>query len=109
MCDNDHTDAELARRELAYEMGGGDDTDQRWDEFTSIVEDMLVEAGVTDRQVGLDGDQETDGFSIDFAYDAFERGEFAGDYARSVISFRTEMCDTFSGSVTQHENSGDWG
>jgi hypothetical protein len=58
----------------------------------------------------LDGDQVHDGYSLDYASDLYCEGKSPSQAARI---FKREMkmldIDTYSGSVTQHENSGDWG
>lgn len=87
---NDHTDAELVRRELAYEMGEESVDEIAWDAFTDLATEMLVVARLTDMAMGLDGEQDVDGFSLDQAYEWFERGETAGDYARAVIKARSK-------------------
>ena len=37
----------------------------------------------------LDGDQNIDGYSIDYAHDAFRSGEAAGEYAATIRARRT--------------------
>lgn len=90
MC-NDHTDAEYARRELAYEMGGDGPEDARWNKWSAEVEKLLIDAGVTDEATGLDGGQTEDGFSIDFAYDSFLADFSVLEYVAMVLEDREEM------------------
>jgi hypothetical protein len=85
MFDNDHTDAELARREHEYEMGGQSADDKAYADFMERAVDLLVDAGVTTIEQGLDGDQETDGFSLDLAYELFLEGNSPEDYVTGVF------------------------
>jgi hypothetical protein len=85
MFENDHTDAELARREHDYEMGGETPNERAYGEWTERAESLLIDAGVTTEQRGLDGDQETDGFSLDLAYELFLEGVTPEDYVTSVF------------------------
>ena len=88
---NDHTDAELARREHAYEMGEDTPEEKAFDRFMDEAIDLLVDVGVTDRKQGLDGDQETDGFSLDFAFDFFRDGASPADYVADVLWTRGQL------------------
>lgn len=77
MTDNDHTDAEYARRELAYEMGEETGEDKRWDAWVKQVCYIL-------KLDSLDGDEKEDGYSLDGAREYFDEGESPDSYA--------EMC-----------------
>ncbi len=88
MMDND--DAEYARRELGREMGE-DPADYAWDNWSSKVEDGLLRLGFTSMKQGLDGDQDTDGFSLDLAYDFFRDGESPEEYIEDVIHARRDL------------------
>lgn len=85
---NDHTDSELERRAHLAEMGGLTEQDMAWDRWSGRVEVLLIEAGITTRERGLDGDEDEDGYSIDFAYECFEVGRAPEDYAQQVIDRR---------------------
>lgn len=61
---NDHTDAELDRRELAYEMSGDTLESIRFERWCSDVEALM---GIDD----LDGDDAEDGYSLDEAHGLF--------------------------------------
>jgi hypothetical protein len=81
---NDHTDAELARREHDAEMGGTSASEQRWLKFCSDVEELL-------ELDSLDGDEAEDGYSLDGAHESFEAGRSARDYTRDVSEKRRDM------------------
>jgi hypothetical protein len=85
MFDNDHTDGELARREHNYEMGELSAEERAFERFCETATSLLVDVGVTTREQGLDGDQETDGFSLDFAYDWFRDRGTPNDYVTEVL------------------------
>jgi hypothetical protein len=85
MFDNDHTDAEAARRELAYEMGEETPDERRYGLWVERAESLLIDAGVTTEQRGLDGDQETEGFSLDLAYELFLEGNSPEDFVTGVF------------------------
>ena len=87
---NDHTDAEYARREHDYEMGETPQ-DYAWDKWANAVEARLLGLAFTTLKSGLDGDQETDGFSLDFAYDFFRDGATPEEYIEDVLRARREM------------------
>lgn len=67
---NDHPFAIHA----AAEAAGLDDT--AWERWTARAEKILGHS--------LDGNQELDGYSLDFAFDAFKAGTSAEDYAASI-------------------------
>lgn len=50
--------------------------DDEWEAWVREVESILG--------FSLDGNQERDGYSIDFAHDAFREGVTAAEYAREV-------------------------
>ena len=83
---NDHTDAEIARREHDYEMGGDTPYERRWDRWRQEVEKLL---GLST----LDGDQIEDGYSLDFANEAFDDGHTPGQYAERVRLNWAAMAD----------------
>jgi hypothetical protein len=85
---NDHTDAEFARREHDYEMGGESASDRAWTRFYKEVSDFIILRGWG--RSG-DGDQEKDGFSLDYAYEAWEDGKTAVEYISEVVATRREM------------------
>ena len=89
MFDND--DAEYARREHDYEMDTDTPEDIRWDNWSSEVERGLIRLGFTNLHMGLDGDQETDGFSLDFAYDFYRDGSSPEEYIEDVILARHDL------------------
>lgn len=86
--DNDY--AEYLRLEQAYELGN-EATDPAWDWWSQEVEKVLINAGVTAPAVGLDGEEETDGFSFDYAYEAFNNGDCPEEYLAKVFDKREEM------------------
>lgn len=91
MFDNDHTDAEIARRELAYEMGELTAEERAFAHFCDEATRLLVDVGVTTFEQGLDGDQETDGFSLDLAYDWFIDYGTPNDYVTEVLFERGKL------------------
>lgn len=88
----DATDLELARREHDAEMGGQTAGDRAWSRWFDAAA-RVVKANGWETQVtrGLDGAEDEDGFSIDFAYDAFERGESVETYITEASRRRKEM------------------
>ena len=91
MFDNDHTDAEYARRELAYEMGEQSAEERAFERFCEPATSLLVDVGATTPEQGIDGDQETDGFSLDFAYDWFRDRGTPNDYVADVLFQRGKL------------------
>lgn len=85
----DNDQSEYERRAHAYEMGG-DVSDAEWDRWSQEVEQELLKNGATTLPYGLDGDEATDGFSMDYAYDAFERGDSPEQYLDEVFEKRAE-------------------
>jgi hypothetical protein len=73
----DHTTAELARREHLREMGALDPSETAWLSWVRRAEKEL-------RISSLDGDESEDGYSLDFAYEAWRQGLSAGRYATDV-------------------------
>lgn len=61
------------------EMGRGPDANEerRWLAWVNMVEKLVGHS--------LDGDQRIDGYSLDFAFDEFERGTSAHAYATNVL------------------------
>lgn len=84
-------EAEWARREHLYEMGTDIPEDIRWDNWASQVERGLILLGFTNLHTGLDGDQESDGFSLDFAYDFYRDGASPDDYIADVAIARHDL------------------
>lgn len=91
MFDNDHTDAECVRREHAYEMGELSAEERAFERFCAKATGLLVDVGATTLEQGLDGDQETDGFSLDFAYDWFRDRGTPNDYVTEVLWQRGQL------------------
>lgn len=84
----DATDAEFERRALAYEMGGEDDGDRAWNAFHDAAEAGIRSLGFG---VTLDEDEDLAGYSLDGAYEAFERGTSIEDYLASVARARMDL------------------
>lgn len=80
---NDHTDAEIARRAHDYEMGAFSPSEVRWHQWCNAVEAIIG--------FDLDGDEEEDGYSLDYAHNAFEAGQTPAIYAAAVRSKRWEL------------------
>ena len=83
---NDHTDAEIERRIHSHEMGEPSPADQAWERWTSRVEKLL---GIET----LDGDQLQDGYSLDFANEAFDDGHTPEQYATRVRNNQAALAD----------------
>lgn len=88
---NDHTHAEIARREFGYEMGF-DSGEAHWLAWCRKVEVLGIDfmrnaAG----DVSLDGDEDEDGFSLDGASDAFDAGKSPAEYVASARARRMEV------------------
>lgn len=81
--ENDHTDAEFERRQHAYEMGEESPSEKRWYAFCREAEKLLG--------FDLDGTESEDGYSLDFAHDAFQAGKSPAEYAAGVRAKRSEM------------------
>jgi hypothetical protein len=62
---------------IAYEFGASNE-DRRWDRWTALVERLLGH--------DLDGDQDVDGYSIDFAFDEFRKRITPAQYVATVKS-----------------------
>jgi hypothetical protein len=69
----DATDAEIARREHAYEMGEDSPSDRDWSRYVDRVARGLKAAGFASVAGGwtVDGDETVDGFSLDSCYDGY--------------------------------------
>lgn len=91
MFDNDHTEAEAARREHAYEMGDESQTGRAYGRWIDKVEALLIDVGATTEQKGVDGYEFEDGFSLDSAGLAFERGLSPQDYFADVLFQRGKL------------------
>lgn len=99
----DATDLEIARREHDAEMGGDSATDRSWYFFFAAVETMIRARGyvrhggsaASRADTGLDGNEAdgepSDGYSIDGAYEAWERRQSAHDYFRSICLRRVAL------------------
>lgn len=81
MIDND--EAELERRRHLYEMDHPSDEDERWLKFCRDAELLIGQ--------GLDGDEATDGFSLDSAHDAFKAGKKPVEYANAVARKQQDL------------------
>lgn len=98
----DATDAEIARREHEYEMGGAGQLDRSWSRFYNAAEAAVIANGWdgkfdSGKSRGLDGNEYTadgepsDGYSIDGAYDAWEMGWSVERYITGVRARRAEL------------------
>lgn len=98
----DATDMEYARRETAYEMGAEDRGDRAWSRFYNRAEREIIAKGWdgkfdNGKSRGLDGNEYTDegeasdGYSIDGAYEAFEKGWSVERYIARVAVVRAEL------------------
>lgn len=87
----DATDLEIVRRETAYEMGAESLTDRAWSRWYNAAEKAVIARGWdgkfnNGKSRGLDGNEYTadgepsDGYSIDGAYEAWERRESVETY-----------------------------
>jgi hypothetical protein len=74
----DATDLEFARREHLAEMGESSPSEASWLKWCDDVERLLGR--------DLDGDQATDGYSLDFGYEAFCKGTTAAQYVAQVLA-----------------------
>lgn len=83
----DATDLEYQRREHVAEMGAESAGDRAWSRFYDAA-DKAIRAAYG---VSLDGDDHVDGFSIDGAYVAFERGHTVAAYMLEVALKREEL------------------
>jgi hypothetical protein len=72
----DLSDHPFSPAAIARESGAADAHESRWLQWCAIVERLLGHS--------LDGDQETDGYSIDFAYDAFRAKASPISYVQGV-------------------------
>lgn len=81
---NDHTDAEAARREHVWEMGGDTPEEKRFYKWCAAVENRLC---IGKLETLCDDEDCT---SLDHASDAFDRGEDVEDYIASVEAARKE-------------------
>jgi hypothetical protein len=84
--DNDHTDAEIARREHAAEMGESSSSEKRWLRFVHKVECALKLYDFSDGN--LDKDEADECYSLDGAGDAFDNGMSVVGYLSQIISRR---------------------
>jgi hypothetical protein len=98
----DATDLEIARRETAYEMGAESLTDRAWSRWYNAAEKAVIARGwdgkfTNGKSRGLDGNEYTgdgepsDGYSIDGAYEAFERRESVETYIAACARRRAEL------------------
>lgn len=88
---NDHTDAEYDRREHAYELGALTPGEIAFERWSDAVVSRMLNYGITTGKQGLDGDQEADGFSLDFASDRFDAGAEPDDYFMEVVAERKRL------------------
>lgn len=90
----DATDLEIARREHSYEMGAETASDRRWSQWYDRASSAIRALGFGD---DLDGNEYTgagepsDGYSIDGASDAFDRGETVDTYMKGVVERRRAL------------------
>lgn len=101
----DATDQEIARREHNREMGGGDATDRAWTSFFIGCTNALILRGYG---TSLDGDEKTDGYSIDSAYDAFRLGHTVAEYMEVVTADRHELGLSTVDVPPAHDDFLDW-
>lgn len=87
----DMTDAEYDRREHAYELGSQSGDEIAFGRWSDAAVGKLMDCGATTGKQGLDADEETDGFSLDFAYDAFRAGEHPHTYVARVLAKRQTL------------------
>jgi hypothetical protein len=96
----DATDLEIARREHAAEMGESSPSERAWLTWSGRVEACLTAMGWDEKfeggarageSRGLDGAEDEDGYSIDFAFEAFERGESVDAYLDAVKTKRMRL------------------
>lgn len=85
---NDHTDAEIARREHDYEMGGETASERAWSRFVDDCEEELFKRGYG---TSLDGNEATDGYSLDTAHEAFRLGHTVEEYMETVDADRHDL------------------
>ena len=85
---NDHTDAEIVRREFGYEMGF-DPGEAHWLAWCHKVEVLGIDfMRSASGNVGLDGNEDEDGYSLDGASDAFDAGKSPSEYVASARARR---------------------
>lgn len=82
---NDHTDAELARREHVWEMGYESPEEKRWYSWCAQVENALC----IGKLETLCNDE--DHCSLDDASNCFDRGMSVADYVAAVEQARKGM------------------
>lgn len=98
----DATDLEIARRETAYELGAESQSDRAWSRWYDAAEKAVIARGWdgkfnNGKSRGLDGNEYTgdgepsDGYSIDGAYEAFERRESVETYIAACAKRRAEL------------------
>jgi hypothetical protein len=69
---------------IEFESGQDSPEDRRWYAWLRQVETLL---GVET----IDGDQQTEGYSLDYALEAFQRQQSPLEYARDVNTARTRL------------------
>jgi len=98
----DATEAEFARLDHAYEMGAESRGDRAWSKFYRQAEAAIISKGWdgkfdNGKSRGLDGNEYTgdgepsDGYSIDGAYEAFEKGWSVERYIAHVAVVRARL------------------
>lgn len=92
----DATYLEIARREHDYEMGGESNADRRWSRFYDLATKAIVSRGWDEqfnngKSRGLDGCDWETGYSIDGAYEAFEKGWTVDRYIQQVSEARVQL------------------
>lgn len=73
----DLSDHPFSPENIAYESGEDSASDKAWSAW-------LKRAAFLIGVASLDGDEKEDGYSLDFAFESFERGETADWYASEV-------------------------
>lgn len=95
----DASDLEADRRAHDYEMGSAGELDRSWSRFYNAAEREIIAKGWdgkfdSGKSRGLDGAElpdDDDGYSIDGAYDAWERGLTVTAYIARVAVRRSEL------------------
>lgn len=97
----DATDAEIARRAHAAEMGEESEGDRAWSRYVDRVEKALKAAGFASVAGGwtADGDETVDGFSLDSTFDAFLARMTVPGYVEQVRRRRQLLAAEVAGKV----------
>lgn len=96
----DATDLEIARREHAAEMGEDSKSDRAWYAWYDRAAQCVIQLGWDEKYTGgskigksrgLDGADDETGYSIDSAYEAWERGLTVAAYMGKVKAARERL------------------